>query len=123
MSPSPLVRVRSYCLSLPLAAEKLSHGTPCFFLEGGRQFASYLENHHNDGRLALWLPAPPGIQEALIQEDPVAYFRPPYVGPSGWVGVCLDKGLPWETITNMIDVAHQMMFEKLPKRVRARVQE
>ena len=48
-------------------------------------------NHHNDGHIAVWLPAPPGIQAALTQASPEKFFRPPYVGPRGWVGVELDQ--------------------------------
>ena len=105
-------RVREFCLSLPRAAEKLSHGTPCFLIEKGRHFASYLENHHGDGRIALWLAAPQGVQEMLIEEDSDIYFRPPYVGPSGWIGVRLDRGLDWETVEAMIVEAHGMMARK-----------
>ena len=48
-------------------------------------------NHHGDGRIAVWLPAIPGAQAELIAESPDTYFRPPYVGASGWVGVELSK--------------------------------
>lgn len=102
-----LDQVRQICLALPGAYEKLSHGTPCFFIEKKRQFCSYLENHHGDNRQALWLPARPGIQEMLLAEDPEAYFRPPYVGPSGWIGVRLDRGLDWTVIEDHIVAAHE----------------
>lgn len=102
-----LDHVRQICLSLPGAYEKLSHGSPCFFIEKKRQFCSYVDNHHGDGRVALWLTAGPGIQEMLIAEDPDVYFRPPYVGPSGWIGVRLDRDLDWATIEDHIVAAHQ----------------
>jgi hypothetical protein len=70
--------------------EKLSHGEPTFFTPK-RVFAMCANNHHGDGHIAVWLPAAPGVQEALIEEAPETYFRPPYVGPSGWVGVELSK--------------------------------
>jgi hypothetical protein len=66
--------------------EKLSHGEPTFFTPK-RVFAMFANNHHDDGHVAVWLPAAPGVQEALVEEDPQTYFRPPYVGPAGWVGV------------------------------------
>lgn len=102
-----LDQVRETCLALPGAYEKLSHGTPCFFIEKKRQFCSYLENHHGDGRIALWLPARPGIQEMLLAEDPEAYFKPPYVGVSGWIGVRLDCGLDWSVVEDHIIAAHE----------------
>jgi len=72
------------------ATEKLSHGAPTFF-SPDRVFATFADNHHGDGRVAVWLPAAAGVQEALIEEAPEIYFRPPYVGPSGWVGVELSR--------------------------------
>lgn len=103
-----LEHVRQSCLSHEGAYEKTSHGSPCFFVEKGRQFAAFVDNHHGDGRLALWLRAAPGVQEALIEEDAEAYFRPPYVGPSGWVGVRLDRGLAWETVAALVEEAHSL---------------
>jgi hypothetical protein len=85
-----LQRVRRACLALPDASEKLSHGEPTFFVKK-RVFAMFSNNHHNDGHVAVLLPAPPGLQEALIEEAPHAYYRPPYVGGSGWIGVELDQ--------------------------------
>jgi hypothetical protein len=85
-----LQRVRKICLSLPDATEKLSHGEPTFFVKK-RVFAMFSNNHHHDGHVAVWLPAPPGVQETLIEEAPLVYYRPPYVGVSGWIGVELDQ--------------------------------
>ena len=94
MKPKPfarqLKRVRKICLSLPDTMEKLSHGTPTFFSKKG-VFASFWNNHHNDGHVAVLLAAPPGLQEALIEEAPSTYYRPPYVGGAGWIGVELDQ--------------------------------
>lgn len=73
-------------MSLSGATEKLSHGEPTFFVRN-RVFTMFANNHHGDGRIAVWLPAAEGLQEALVQEAPDTYFRPPYVGPSGWIGV------------------------------------
>jgi hypothetical protein len=85
-----LLRVRKICFGLPDTTEKISHGEPTFFVKN-RVFAMFSNNHHNDGHVAVWLPAPPGLQEALISEEPKAYYRPPYVGSSGWIGVELDQ--------------------------------
>ncbi|HEY7170563.1 MAG TPA: MmcQ/YjbR family DNA-binding protein [Vicinamibacterales bacterium] len=81
-----LVRVRRHCLAIAGTIEKLSHGEPTFFTPK-RVFAMFANDHHGDGHVAVWLPAGPGTQEALIEEAPDVYFRPPYVGVSGWVGV------------------------------------
>ena len=83
-------RVRTLCLALPETSEKLSHGEPTFFA-GKRVFAMCSTNHHNDGHVAAWIPAEPGAQAALIRSNPQCYYKPPYVGPSGWVGIELDQ--------------------------------
>jgi hypothetical protein len=94
MKPKPfarqLQRVRKVCLGLPDTMEKISHGEPTFFVKK-RVFAMFSNNHHGDGHVAVWLPAPPGLQEALTEEAPRVYYRPPYVGSSGWIGVELDQ--------------------------------
>jgi hypothetical protein len=85
---SQLDRVRRICLAIPGTTEKLSHGAPTFFTPK-RVFAMFVNNHHQDGHVAIWIPAATGVQEALIAEAPRVYFRPPYVGVKGWVGVDL----------------------------------
>jgi hypothetical protein len=85
-----LNRVRRICNSIPGTTEKVSHGAPTFFTPT-RVFAMFANNHHGDGHVAVWLPAAAGVQAALIEEAPEIYFRPPYVGVSGWVGVEVSK--------------------------------
>jgi uncharacterized protein YdhG (YjbR/CyaY superfamily) len=87
-----LSRVRRICATLPSVAEKLSHGTPTFFVEKDKGvFAMFSDGHYDDGRLAVWLPVPDGLQSFLIEDAPAVYFKPPYVGVSGWVGIKLDQ--------------------------------
>jgi hypothetical protein len=83
-------RVRRICLALPETTEKLSHGAPTFFVHK-RVFANFVDNHHDDGHVAVWIPVAPGEQERLIEAEPKKFFRPPYVGVKGWVGVELGQ--------------------------------
>jgi hypothetical protein len=76
-------------MALPETSEKLSHGEPTFFVHK-KVFVMFANNHHNDGHVAVWLPVPPGLQEILIQTAPEKYFKPPYVGVRGWIGIDLD---------------------------------
>jgi hypothetical protein len=101
-----LDRVRELCLSLPETTERLSHGQPSFFVRGKKTFVMYLDNHHDDGRLALWCAAPEGMQAALVETDPESYFVPPYVGHRGWIGVRLDRSLDWDAIAGAIEDAY-----------------
>ena len=84
---TPLDRLRALCLALPEVTEKLSHGEPTWFVR--KTFVMFADHHHDD-RLAFWCAAPPGAQEELVAADPERFFRPPYVGHRGWLGVRLD---------------------------------
>ena len=86
MSEEHLHSVRRICSALPETSEKLSHGEPTFFVHK-KVFVMFANNHHHDGHVAVWLPVTPGLQEMLIQTAPEKYFKPPYVGVRGWVGI------------------------------------
>jgi hypothetical protein len=112
MENSQIERVRRICLSLPGASERLSHGEPTFFVDK-KVFVMFAEDHHNDGRIAVWLPVPSGFQEALIESKPGVYFFPPYVGKRGWVGIELDQ-IEDNELQFHIEVAWEL---KAPKRL------
>ena len=97
MKPNPkdrgekqIERVRRICLSLPETWEKTSHGEPTWFV-GKKVFAMFSNNHHSDGHIAVTIPAAIGIQEMLIKKSPKKFYRPPYVGVRGWVGIQVDR--------------------------------
>jgi hypothetical protein len=115
----PLARLRALCLALPEAVEKVSHGEPTWFAGKGKVFAMFDEHHHGARHVSVWLPAAVGAQEALIESDPKRYFRPPYVGPSGWVGVVLDDRPDWKVVAWLVEqafrhVAHRRLVAQLP---------
>lgn len=99
--------VREVCLSFPEAEEYLSHGSPNFRVRKGKTFATYVVNHHGDGRIALWLSAPDGAQEHYTRAEPRHFFVPPYVGPSGWLGVNVDKGVSWKRVAALVREAYE----------------
>lgn len=90
MSAKQIKRVRRICLALPKTSERLSHGEPTFFV-GKKVFAMFSNNHHNDGHVAVMVPTPPGMQAVLIEDSPEKFYKPPYVGVRGWVGIELDR--------------------------------
>jgi len=94
-------------MALPEATEKLSHGEAAWFV-GGKQFANTSDHHHDD-RLAVWCAAPSGLQEMLVKADPVRFFRPPYVGHRGWLGVYLDVEVDWVELATMIEGAYRQV--------------
>ena len=74
---------------------------------GAKIFATYAVNHHGDGRIALWLNTPEGMQDAHVHAEPKYFFVPPYVGPSGWLGVRLDAGLAWKRVAPIVRAAYE----------------
>ena len=105
-APLPLARVRKICLSLPETRERASHGAPSFFIRDKVCFVNYMDDHHDDGRLALWCACPPGMREGLVKAEPEHYFVPPYVGVRGWIGVRLDRGIDWDDVERVIREAY-----------------
>lgn len=108
----PLERLRRICLALPEVSERLSHGAPTFFVRGKKTFVMYLDDHHGDGSLAIWCAAPPGVQQELVDEEPDRFFRPPYVGHRGWLGVRLDRRPDWDEITQIVRDAYRCVAPK-----------
>lgn len=109
-------RLRRIALALPEASEKRSHGEPCFF--AGKQFVSVDNHHHGADRLAFWCAAAPGVQEELIAENPEQFFRPPYVGHRGWLGVRIDLDPDWDEIAEIVRDAYRQVA---PKRLLAQL--
>jgi len=108
-----LRRVRRICAAMPECSEKLSHGEPTFFVRK-KVFAMFANNHHDDGHIAVWIAAPPGVQGALIKAGPETFFRPPYVGVRGWVGIKLDA-ISDEELASHIREAWQIVAPKRMK--------
>jgi hypothetical protein len=101
-----LERIREICLGLPETSERLSHGAPTFFVREKRAFLMVLTDHHGDGRFAIWCAAGDGVQELLVEAEPERFFRPPYVGYRGWLGVRLDRGLDWDELAGIAEDAY-----------------
>ncbi len=101
-----LERLRAICMALPEANERLSHGEPTWFAGKGKVFAMFDNHHHGAEHVAAWLPMPRGAQEMLVESDGARYFRPPYVGVSGWVGVVLDRKPDWKAIERLVRDAY-----------------
>jgi hypothetical protein len=110
ISEEHLRRIRRICMSLPETTEKLSHGEPTFFVRK-KVFTMFANNHHDDGHIAVWIPAAPGAQAALIHSAPQTFFRPPYVGVKGWVGVELDA-IGDDELASLIREAWQLVARR-----------
>lgn len=116
MGKRELEKVRKICLGFPEVNERLSHGSPSFFIRDKRTICSYHDAGHHDPRSTIWVPAPPGAQEELVSTEPERFFRPPYVGPSGWIGMWLDGtgdlAPDWDEVTALIEEAYRKVGPK-----------
>jgi len=107
-----LGEIRRACLALPEVTERLSHGAPTWFVRDRKTFVTFHDDHHGDGRLAIWCAAPPGVQEQLVEQEPTRFFRPPYVGHRGWLGVLLDVEPDWVEMAQICADAYRQVAPK-----------
>jgi hypothetical protein len=119
MPPRPLTRLRKLCLALPEAHEVEAWGEPTFRVRN-KLFAMYAAagNHHGAGRPAVWCKASRMNQAMMVEAEPDRFFIPPYVGPSGWVGVWLDGAVAWGDLDDLLRDAYLLVA---PKRLGARM--
>src|SRR4051812_27786280 len=103
---SPLEKLREIRATLPETSERPSHGAPAFFYREKKCFLMFMDDHHGDGRLAIWCAAPPGSQEVLAQAAPAKFSRPPYVGHRGWLGVELRAIDDWDEVAGIVEDAY-----------------
>jgi hypothetical protein len=110
MPSSPLTRLRKLCLALPEAHEVEAWGEPTFRVRN-KLFAMYAapNNHHGAGRPAVWCKAAPGNQSLMVRAAPDRFFVPPYVGPSGWVGVWLDRSPDWNEVDDLLRDSYRLI--------------
>jgi len=113
LAPSPLARLRKVCLALPEAHEVEAWGEPTFRVRN-KMFATFADahNHHGAGRPAVWCKAGPGNQAIMVDTAPNRFFVPPYVGPSGWIGIWLDKRVDWREVADLIGEAYRLAAPK-----------
>jgi hypothetical protein len=95
-------QLAAICLALPEVTERLSHGAPTWFVRGRSSFATlWADGHHEHAFPHLWVAGPPGAQQELTESEPDRFFRPPYVGSRGWIGVRLDRDVNWAEIAEL----------------------
>lgn len=119
MPPRPLTRLRTLCLALPEAHEVEAWGEPTFRVRN-KMFAMHAAagNHHGDGRESVWIKATSPNQSLMVQSAPKRFFVPPYVGPSGWIGVYLDRSPDWDAVGELLRDGYRLVA---PKRLASRL--
>jgi predicted DNA-binding protein (MmcQ/YjbR family) len=116
MPASALTRLRKLCLALPESHEVEAWGEPTFRVRN-KLFAMYAapNNHHGAGRPAVWCKAAPDNQALMVRAEPERFYVPPYVGPSGWIGVWLDGPVDWPGVADLLRDSYALVA---PKRLR-----
>ena len=108
-----LDRLREICFALPEVSERVSHGAPTFFVRDKKTLVSYHPHGiHGEHGMSVWSPAPPGVQEQLVEDEPERFYRPPYVGHRGWIGVRLDRSPDWGEIAAIVEEAYRLVAPK-----------
>jgi hypothetical protein len=107
VTPAALDHLRKICLALPQAVEKETWENPTFRVRE-KIFAMV---HAADGRLGVWCKAPAGVQAILVEAAPERFFRPPYVGSKGWIGIWLNDP-DWQEVADLIARSWQMTAPK-----------
>jgi hypothetical protein len=109
----PLRRLRVICLTFPEVTERLSHTAPSWYVRDKKIFVTlWADGHHDHHFPHLWCAAPPGVQHEVVQTEPDRFFRPPYVGGRGWIGVRLDGAVDWEEIAEVCRDAYRTVAPK-----------
>ena len=113
MSPDPaplLDRVRTLCLALPGTSERVSHGAPGFRVEHVRFFAYFWHNHHDDGETVVIVKTVGADEQTeLLEYDPACYYKPPYLGASGWIALRLDSAVvDWDRVGDRIAISWEL---------------
>jgi hypothetical protein len=108
---SALARLRKLIGAWPETDERISHGAPTWW-GGKKTFATFHVDHHGDGRVAVWCKASFEQQAELVESDPEVFFVPPYVGPSGWIGIRLDRGADWGVVASLLEEGYRQVAPK-----------
>jgi hypothetical protein len=108
---NPIAKLRKIVAKWPQTDERLSHGSPTFW-GGKKTFASFHDNHHGDGRVAIWCKSSFDARDDLVEGRPDVFFVPPYVGPSGWLGIRVDGDVDWGLVEGLLEDAYRLVAPK-----------
>jgi predicted DNA-binding protein (MmcQ/YjbR family) len=109
--------VRSFCLSLPHATEGVQWDNDLLFRVGGKMFAVIALEPSASNRLAF--KCTPEKFEELIELDGI--IPAPYMARNKWVSLQRFDALRDTEIKSLIRDSYEMVFQKLPKKVQAQL--
>ncbi len=103
-----IAELRKICLALPEATETRTWENETFRIRK-KIFAMHASG---DAPAQAWVKGRPGDQEMLIAAAPERFFKPPYLGPSGWIGICLNEATDWEEIEDLVETSFRLVAPK-----------
>jgi hypothetical protein len=116
MMDDPLEQLRAICMSLPEAREVESWGAPTFRVKTIFTMYSATNHHSGEGEPSAWIKSDVATQQALLKLGPDRFYKPPYVGPKGWIGLHLNDGTNWDEVRALVWDAWRA---SVPKRLAA----
>ena len=101
-------RLVKICQSFPEVSSEVAGDQHIAFRIRKRIFAYYLFDHHGDGMIAFTCKSNLSEQRRLIQDDPISFFVPAYLGSKGWIAIRLDLDeVDWDTVAELARRAYQ----------------
>lgn len=107
-----LAQLRDIALGFPDAIEKISHGRPAFC--AAKMFAMYggsvkvRPGEHLQHPHSMLFKVDEDERTAL--EADARFFRPAYLGPSGWLGLDLDHAdTDWAEVAELVDASFRLI--------------
>src|SRR5882724_4902631 len=107
-------QVRKFCLSLPHVTEKVQWGNDLLFCIGGKMFAVVALDASSDHGMSF--KCTPERFAELTEQDGI--IPAPYVARYHWVALERFDALPWAETKRLIRQSYDLVFEKLPKKVK-----
>jgi len=97
-----LARLTKLCLALPEAGREI-HAQHARFHVRNRTFAYFLNDHHGDGIVAVTCKVDRSDMPAFLERDSTRFYVPDYIGPKGWIALCLDvKPVDWTEVAALV---------------------
>ncbi len=114
--PAYLEWVRSFCLSLPHATEKVQWGHDLLFCVGGKMFC-VANMEPREGQTTIAFKCTDEKFAELIEVEGI--IPAPYMARNKWVAFTEITALRQPEIRDLLQESHAMVFAKLPKGVQA----
>ncbi len=109
--------IRKYCLSFPGAVEQIQWIDHLLFKVGGKMFLMYNLSKEHPNRIALKC-APEKFDEIVEIEN---IIPAPYLARNKWISILDGCKIKTKELKDLINESYEMVFAKLPKKLRTQI--